>query len=391
MKPFLAILLIFFGVCQVSGQVSFKVNLSEKHLSKVERTKDVSKKLKRYKKLMSKEEKRARREYADSLKRVAGDKVPYDSALVVSHLPDSSGRADSIAWALNTLAQYHEYDELQSCLENMDSVQIAELAEMELTPHAEQMARDYLPKDMGASSGGVESLRDSHLEALPFDPEAGPQELLPFDPKASPREQVESLQENLKGQELGKLQMKLSKLKGKYVSMPDLSNPDSGIKRNSLKGKPLKDRLYLGGNVVVQSTDPFVLDSDIQLGYKFNKDLVAGTGIRWRETFRKTDSLSLLSKDAHGYSLFIRQDLVKGIFVYAEYGAIRNMALFGDHQVKTAWGYEYLAGIGRKFSIAKFLELNILFLYDFNHRNNTTHLRPFVMRVGYGINKFPFK
>ncbi|WP_421898639.1 hypothetical protein [Marinoscillum sp.] len=389
MRQFFIIVLI---TCKLTStaQVAFKVNLSEKHRQKVERTQDIHKKLKRYRKLIGKEERKARKAYADSLKNVTYDQMPYDSALIVAHLPDSSSREDSLAWALNALAQHHEYGELQASLQNLDSAQLAALAQKELTPKVEQLTKEYLPKDMQQTTD-FQSMQAEQMGELPFDPTSNPADQLPFDPAASPAEKIEQLQEKVNPQDLAQLQQKLTKLKSKYISIPDLSNPDSGVKRNSLKGRPLKDRIYLGGNVAIQSTDPIILDSDIQLGYKVNKDLAFGAGFKWRESFHTPDSLTALSKDAHGYSLFVSHQLPKSFFAYGEYGTVCNRSLFGEREVKGSWQHEYLVGLGRQFKVNRFLDLTVLFLYDFNHRNNTTHPRPFVMRMGYRIQKLSLK
>jgi|GEM_PF-4741346 len=389
MRAFLAIALV---VCSLAafGQIKFQVKLSEKHLQKVERTQDFHKKLKRYKKLIGKEERKARKAYADSLKNVTYDQMPYDSALIVAHLPDSSSREDSLAWALNALARHHEYGELQTSLQNLDSAELASLAQKELAPKVEQLTKEYLPKDLQQTTD-FQSLQAEQMGELPFDPIANPTDQLPFDPSASPAEKIEQLQEKINPQNLAQFQEKLSKLKSKYISIPDLSNPDSGIKRNSLKGHPLKDRIYLGGNVAIQSTDPIILDSDIQLGYKVNRDLAFGAGFKWRESFHAPDTLTGLSKDAHGYSLFVSHQLPRSFFAYAEYGTVCNRSLFGERELKGSWQQEYLVGLGRQFKVTRFLELTVLFLYDFNHRNNTTHPRPFVMRMGYRIQKLSIK
>lgn len=392
MKCFLTIGLMLLSWIGFS-QVKFDVRLSDKHTRRVEQTKDVRKKLKKYKKLMSKAEKRELKHYQDSLKSVALEQVPYDSTMILKHLPDSASRSDSIAWALNTLAQYHQNEDISEYIQTVSSVDSVgfSLDSLELTPLAEKVGSKYMPDDLDLPDASYQSLHNQHKEALMGDV---PMETLSSVREAGedPKAKIEALQENLRTDELVRLQTKLSKLKKKYVSIPDLSNPESGIKRSSLKGRPLIDRFYLGGNVAVQSTSPLVLDVDLKLGYKLDKRLSVGGGVRWREAFGAPDTTAtMLSQNSHGYSLFSDYELAKGFFAHLEYGSIRNSALFQEGASFEKWQQEYLVGVGREFQIASFGSISTLFLYDFNHRNNNTHPRPFVMRIGFNLTKVPWE
>ena len=315
--------------------------------------------------------------------------------MVIKHLPDSASREDSLAWMLNTLARYNQHKEMAQVFENLsqlDSGSVPRLDSLELEPQARQLVEKYIPERFGSFSEGSDfaSMKDAHLANVPLDP-ADPSGALPVDPNISPKDQVATLQENLSGKQLAKMHEKLTKLKAKYVSVPDLSRPTEGIKRNSLKGRPLKDRIYFGGNVALQSTDPIITDVDVQVGYKFNRDFVAGAGFKWRETFNNEDKTSALTEDAHGYSFFCSYDIIKGFFAYAEYAAVIDQPIFNESSTAGNWQYEYLLGVGRKFRLLKFVDLTVMFLYDFNHQHNNLHPRPFVMKVGYRITGFPFK
>lgn len=367
----ISLLLLFAGT--LSAQVNFKVTLSQKHQQKVERAKDARTKLKRYKKLYRKEEKRLMKLREDSLSSV---RLNADSLLVATFLPDSATREDSIEWALNTLAQHHQYSEIREFYSNINAdsgLHRPNLDSMIVEEVVHEIASAFVPQELQ----GVD----------PADPVKTFTKDLPFDPSGSPGEQVDALQSKLEGRTLQEVAGIMSKYKRKFIAMPDLSKPSEGIKRKSLQGSPLKNRFYLGGNVAVQATYPLVLDLDFLLGFKINKDFSFGAGFVWREAFGKLDSASSsLNRDTHGYSLFADHMLIKSFFLYAEFASFQNRAFFNSERSdRTIWQYEALAGVGRKFKLRKWAEMNIMFLYDFNHRQNDLHPRPYMIKVGYRV------
>ncbi|MBV6640777.1 MAG: hypothetical protein KI791_08665 [Cyclobacteriaceae bacterium] len=399
------ILFIIYFTTDCHAQINFKATLSPRHQKKVAQSKDVRTKVKRYKKFLEKDKKKQLKHYKDSLAQVAFDQIPLDSSMVISHLPDSSSRKDSLTWALNTLSRYKQFDQIEEYYEKisgLDSSMIPKLDSVDLEPKVNQIAQKYLPDDLDLPDSDLNEMQSAHMQGLSDVPidltknplkqtsvEDLPVEVPKINMEKSPEEQVGQLAQNVKGEQLAKLQTKMTRLKEKYVSIPDLSKPEEGIKRNSLNGRPLVDRLFVGGNVQIQSTDPVILDTDIQLGYKINKDLKVGVGFRWRESFAREDSIAGTVKNAHGYSGFINHDITKGFFVYAEYAAIMDQPIFSEVEVPGRWQYEYLLGVGRAFSVFKFLDMNILFLYDFNHKHNNLHPRPFEVRIGYQVTKLP--
>ncbi|MEM9337674.1 MAG: hypothetical protein AAGA66_03035, partial [Bacteroidota bacterium] len=82
---------------------------------------------------------------------------------------------------------------------------------------------------------------------------------------------VKDFFKNVKPEEFTKSQVSLKAAKKKYATLPNLEKQEEGIRKQSLEGTPWKKRIYLGGNFTIQSTDPFIVDADIRLGYRFNK------------------------------------------------------------------------------------------------------------------------
>ena len=137
--------------------------------------------------------------------------------------------------------------------------------------------------------------------------------------------------------------------------------------------------------VDLQSTDPLVLDANIQLGYQWTKKLSTGIGLLYREQFTSSDSTASVTGDAYGWSVFINYDIAKGFFVYGEAQQVINQPIFGETNLVKAKEYAYLLGAGRKFSIGKRAKLSVMMLYDLNYKNNNLNQRPLVPRIGYSV------
>ncbi|MEM8939851.1 MAG: hypothetical protein AAGC64_10940 [Bacteroidota bacterium] len=184
-------------------------------------------------------------------------------------------------------------------------------------------------------------------------------------------------------------QANLQKLKKKYSKLPDSRYPEEGTRRNDLSGLPIKKRLYFGGNVSLQSTDPLIVNINLQIGYWINKKWLAGTGFVLREQFSEEDTTSSTRGDGYGYSVFTRYDIKKGFFGWAESEFQLDKSFFGSQEQpmkSSSWQYAYLLGIGREFKIGK-VQMMSLILYDFNHHNNDFNSRPLVFRIGWQFSK----
>ncbi len=186
-----------------------------------------------------------------------------------------------------------------------------------------------------------------------------------------PRASIDEAQEEIKG------------LKKKYSSVNTTTDLSSAVKRNSLADKPFHRRLQFGGTVDIASTDPLILDIDLQLGYRLNKHATLGAGGIYRKQFTNSNYKDLVG-DAYGYSGFLSYEIVKSFFGYAEYRSITDRKVI-EQSGKANWETAYYLGIGKAVSLGKRLEMTLIFLYDLNHKNNDLTARPYSMRVGYRI------
>ena len=143
------------------------------------------------------------------------------------------------------------------------------------------------------------------------------------------------------------------------------------------------------GDLSVQSTDPLIVNANLQLGYWINKKWLAGVGLVYREQFTAVDSSAFVSGDGYGYSLFTRYDVKKGFFVWGEGAFQVDRSFFGSEQSTNAeWQQAYLLGVGREFRIGSVRMMSMI-LYDFNNQQNTINGRPWVFRIGWQFSKKP--
>lgn len=386
--------LLFMLSFYLEAQVNIDFKLSDKHKDRVAKVTDTRKKLKKYHKLYAKDSLKLSKHYQDSIKKLYKRRLRSDSSLYTQQIPYDlpANTEDSITWALNTLTRHGQYAEVASFYEayyKMDSLQRPTINPQALESEAAAISDEMLQKNL--QSQNINLPQNDPLTGLPKNLNTTKTSLdqsldLSSYAVQDPTQELDAFQNNLKEKEMAKAQVKLAAMKKKYISMPDMNKPEEGIKRNSLKGQPLINRIYLGGNFNIESTAPLVLDTDFQLGYKFNKKFTLGVGFNWRESLSRKDSLpSNITENGYGYSCFSSYDIAKGFFAYAEYSAVKEASLLGSEKQTDFWQYEYLIGVGKKFSLFEFMDLTTNVLYDINHRNNSLHALPFILRIGYSF------
>lgn len=193
---------------------------------------------------------------------------------------------------------------------------------------------------------------------------------------------AQTLFEQLDVAQFAEIQQNITKLKKKYAAIPDTRFPEAARKRNSLEDLPFKKRLHLGGNMGINSTDPFILDANLQLGYWINKKWMTGIGLTVREQLNGQDSVARLTGDGHGFSFFTRYDILKQFYAWGEAQWQVNKSLLGGESTpSTEWQQAHLLGIGRTFR-AGIVRMTTLIMYDFNHKGNDLNASPFVFRFG---------
>lgn len=217
----------------------------------------------------------------------------------------------------------------------------------------------------------------------------------PEDLKDEGKEQLqEQAVDHFAGQEdkLHGAQEKLTSLLGKYQSFTNSSDLSSAVKRTSLEGKTFKERIVVGGNFNVLSTDPVSIDFAPLVGYRLNTKVYVGVGMNYRHTFN--DSLKYnwhVSPTNTSFRAFLNYDLIKNFFAYAE---AEHAGLKGSltEVQKKQWRNNYFIGAGKKFLILPKLFMTVTALYNLNNEdNNPTYPRRFQMRFGFQTSDLAFR
>jgi hypothetical protein len=380
-----------------------KVSLTDQRMSRLNKSPDARSRLARYRKYQKKDELKAMKDrqkfVKDSLRTapklpftVPGCQPPLDSIRAIEarkgQLSKDSidllkrqfirryclgNRPDSLD-GLGTMQRYGMYGAMKDMYGQSktgtvptDSASLAQKLAME------QRLKSLMPQDMqkglGEPPGGIgndyKSLSEPSVKSIPLD----------------------QFSKNVPGEQMSSATATMSAAKKTHVSMP--REGEDVPKRNSLEGQPLKRRIYLGGNITLQSVNPPILDTDIQVGYKFNRDFLMGTGFIIREQFDERPSM--LVGDAYGYSVFANHKIPLGLFAYAEIQNMRTQSLFQDNLVQADWQQAYNLGIGKEIPVLPWLNLTTMVLYDFNHKNNGLSARPFSIRIGYRLSELAMR
>lgn len=292
---------------------------------------------------------------------------------------------DSLKWAMQVLASNGQYEDIQIAYEryqSVDSLSADSLGYLSAQKSA-QIAEGFLPED----------LKSTLSDDIPA-PDPGQMLMSDIPDTELPHLSIDNLVSEMPSAKMDDAVSSLTNLKKKYTTLPDIRDLKGGVKKNSLKGQSLARRLVLGGNISLISTDPIISDINVQLGFKVNSKYTIGAGLMWRESFADGDSVNQKSQlDSHGFSGYMSYLLFKTFFAYAEYGAVIEESLFARTTVEREahWQYQYLLGIGSEIPIFKYGNALVIIAYDFNHRNNNTHPRPFVVRVGFSLTSVPWK
>lgn len=335
--------------------------------------------------------KRYKQQY-DSLKSIHSDTLLFDTLQIsIFTEKDSLAIAEKIL-SREELSEYRALMEEVLQLEKSELINADSIALVRAQAVLEEHAQSYLPKELTLAEDPLKGFPSNPLDGgVPDLSDGVPEIEKPSRPNPNliKPEQAQELFQKIDPEKFQEIQQNIKGLKEKYSSLPDTRFPEEGVKRNSLQDLPFLKRINVSGNFNVQSTDPFILDSNLQLGYWINKKWLSGVGLIIRENFGKRDSLSILTGDSHGFSVYSRYDIGKGFFGWGEMDHQINKSLFPNEESRvTLWEKAYLLGIGREFKIGK-VRMSSTILYDFNYKKNNLNVRPLVLKVGIQFTEKP--
>ncbi|GEM_PF-4930157 len=193
---------------------------------------------------------------------------------------------------------------------------------------------------------------------------------------------------------LGRLEKEMAGLKKKYASFKQNADLTTAVKRNSLRGRPVGERLVAGGNFDIQVGTPVRVDLSPLLGFRFNKKFTLGAGGTYRFEFSK-DSLvnNRFNKQVYGANAFVSYEVAGRFFIYgqADYLTEQNKTE-QPNPVPPVWRPGVMAGIGRAFRVAPKLTGTVILLYTVveNEIKNPAGNR-WQVKFGFQTNELSFK
>ena len=402
-----------------TAQVKFTANMTDSRLAKLKKSKDARTKLQRYQKMQvqdslkaSKERrkflrdslgsKRMMKAYSDSLELkelyknnvnsylgragLGGYKAQFDQYKQAKDsmgieawkqqqkdkwgrpfgVGDSIGVPDSLS-GMDVMAKYGMYGTMMETYATRKGLPTDSASLMQQLA-IEEKVKSYLPEELQGDQG-FGSFQEQFVGDAEMD-------------KDNP---TGVLTEHLSPEQMKAASATMSVLKKGYISVANTNDLSTAKKRKSLKDAPFKRRVFLGGNVALKSFAPVILDTDIQVGYKFNRDFYIGTGFIIREQF--SDMPSALVGDAYGHSFFVNHDLPLGIFGYMEFQTLRKQSLFQENLIEAKSEQSFMMGIGKELALTSKVNLTAMILYDLNYKNNNLNPKPIVIRFGYRISE----
>lgn len=325
-----------------------------------------------------------------ALKQEGKQRLQEELGVAIPNVKLDSTAKDQVKTEIKSRGKQALQDELGMDIPDirLDSAGVAQLAD-----EAEKRALEELKKE-----GGIGSLED-----IPADSELG--QLTKY------KDQLEQTQQQLKqgmakqkikekmaasakkfiqenAGQISEVQSKMGELKQKYSYVPNSNDLSTAKKRTSLKGENIWKRLVIGGNFNVSKTNPLRIDLSPVIGYKINKLFEVGLTGAYRTQF-KADKTGVTQngENVYGFSVFVDHMVFKNFFGHLEGERLRTDAGTPENPSRE-WKETLLVGIGRKFNVAKWLEMQALVLYNPLHDNKDgLYNSPVVFKTGIRVRK----
>ncbi|MEM8567825.1 MAG: hypothetical protein AAGF85_15290 [Bacteroidota bacterium] len=189
-------------------------------------------------------------------------------------------------------------------------------------------------------------------------------------------------------EKIQQVQGKMGDLKRKYSYVPNSNDLSTAKKRTSLRDEAFKKRLTFGGNVNISRTNPVQLDLSPTVGYRINTLFELGGTVMYRSQL-EADKRGVNTDDerTYGYSVYVRHMAFKNFFGYIEGENISREVVVQD-QSERQWTQNLLLGLGREFTISKWLQFQTIITYNFLHENRDgVYGSPVVFKTGVRFGK----
>lgn len=178
---------------------------------------------------------------------------------------------------------------------------------------------------------------------------------------------------------------KMSKYKQKYNSVNSIKDLPT-TKANSLKGKPLYERLVPALTLQVQSWEHIMLDVNPSVGYKLNSNIVGGIGWNQRWAYNIPGKEFKPGARIYGIRTYGEYNFKKGFGIRLDIESINtpvkpiNLAI--EQPQTRDWVWSALVGVKQKYPIYKKLKGNAQVMYNLFDPN---HRSPYVERLNFRI------
>lgn len=323
---------------------------------------------------------------SESIRKVAKEKVKVITLHHAMQHPEFKGIYEQ--YKLN--GQQPEWEELSQKVPGIDTLQNAfDSSPAELMNATEKLATQTLEKTKSfeAFSKQTSTLNDVKKQVSDLTNQDGLKQQGKEEATGQAMEHVASHASKLQS-----ARNKVSKLMGKYREFSNSNDLSDAVKRTSLEGKSFKERMVIGGNFNIVSTDPFSLDLAPLLGYRFNTLFYMGLSANYRHTFG--DSLkfkSYVSPANTSLRVFANYDVFRNFFAYAEIERGQLRSKKNDVSSKK-WRNNYFIGIGKKVLIHPKVFMTVTALYNLNgESSNPTYPNKFQIRLGFQSSDLAFR
>lgn len=231
-------------------------------------------------------------------------------------------------------------------------------------------------KEIEKQAGGLDEIKAFQKQQAQFDrlqPDPAEQKsklenLIDRDERPEIKKpKLESIPKEKVDQYKGKIQnarQELTQLKKKYSEVASSNDLNTAVKKNSLKGKTIKERLVIGGNFQALSFEPVTLDISPVIGYRINKLFQAGVGVSSRFTFTYTEKLHM-ARLSEGYKAFLSHDIFINFFAYSEFERQKlTEQLVQNEEKEYHWKNVWHVGVGRNQQLGSRISVQAIILYN---------------------------
>ncbi|WKN42513.1 hypothetical protein [Tunicatimonas pelagia] len=181
-------------------------------------------------------------------------------------------------------------------------------------------------------------------------------------------------------------QRSLQKLKKKYSHVQ--ADQNVFLRKSSLKGIPISERLVYGSGFQILSNAPFGVQLAPYLGFQLNRKWLGGFSASYRLQLRDDGRGIQTQQSIYGGSAFTHYQFFKGFLLHAEF-ELMSQPISAPQQddLIRQWQKSAFIGVGKTYALTKHIQGKIVVLYDLLHSEESLYSRPWVVRFAFQTSK----